>query len=152
MAAVESVRKNTTPFVTSAGYITQARTVHAVIDFDNVEASLASGDHLNVFTLPKGTIVLAVGLEQLAVGPVTNTLVARIGSTTTSATLAGNAAVGTVTAQAAVDTQILTAPADVNVLAAAAARGTGKVRVFAVVIDGLAPTQVAMEVDRDTLA
>ena len=154
MAAVESPRKQVVAGLVSYGNIPNVRTIEYIIDFNDVEATstLASGDHLNVMTLPKGTIVLAVGLEQIQAGVETNsTLVARVGTTTMSATLAGNAAVGTVTAAAAVNAVITTAATDINVLAATAARTSGIVRVFAVVIEGLTP-QFRQIADRDVLA
>ena len=153
MATVDSERKITTSNVLAAGYVAGARLVDFLVDFDNVESDLIATNDLALITFPIGTVVLAAGIEQLKVETVgtTNTLVARVGTTTMSATLTANAAVGTLTAQAAVDTRILAAAADLNILAATATRSTGKVRVFAVVVEATKP-QMAAEVDRDTLA
>jgi hypothetical protein len=151
MPAVESVRKQVVKDLISYGNIPNVRTIDFIVDFDEVEADLASGDHLNLVTLPKGTVVLAASVEQVKAGAgATSTLVARVGSTTMSGTLLGNAAVGTVAANAAVDTQVLTADTDLNILAGVAAREAGMVRVFAVVIEGRVP-QIRQIVKRDAL-
>lgn len=150
MATVDSVSKITTSGVLASGYLANLRVIDKIIDFD-AEASLAAGDDLAVATLPKGTVVVVAGLEQITGDATSSTLVARVGTVTYSATLAGNAAAGTVTAAAAVDTDILTADTDVNVLAATAARTGGKVRVFVVVAEALKP-QIATTADRDVLA
>lgn len=152
MAAVESLTKQTVGGISKGR--TEMRVIEKIVDFAT-EAAVGATDHLNLFTLPKGTIVLAAGIEQLEAGvDATNTLAARVGSVAYSATLLANAAVGTVTAQATSTANlnaILTANTDVNILSAVAARTTGKVRVFAVVVEGR-PNQVPMEVDRDVLA
>ena len=152
MAAVQSLRKQVVKDLISYGNIPNVRTIEFIVDFDNVEADLASGDHLNLLTLPKGTVVLAASAEQVAADTnATSTVTVRVGTTAMSGTLLGNAAVGTVAANAAVDTQVLTADADLNILAGVAARAAGKVRVFAVVIEGRTP-QIRQIVDRDVLA
>lgn len=153
MAAVDSVNKITTSDTMAAGYNALVRVVDFVVDFDNVEATLASGDHLNLLTLPKGTVVLMAGVEQIVddTSGTTSTLAARVGSVAFSGTLTGNDAPGTVTAAAAVDTDILTADTDLNILAGTADREEGKVRVFAVVVEGLKP-QIATTVPRDFLS
>lgn len=153
MAAVESVNKQTTSDVLAAGNVAVPRMVEFIVDFDNDEATLASGDHLNLMTFPKGTIVLMAGAEQLIADTTgtTSTLTVRAGTVAFSGTLVGNAAVGTFTAAAAVDTDILTADTDLNILAGVANRAEGKVRVFALVVESYVP-QVATTVDRDVLA
>lgn len=155
MATVNSKRKQVVKDLISYGNVPNVRTIAFDIDFA-VEGSVATGDDLAVFTLPKGTVVLAVFLEQITPDLVntTNTLVARLGSVTYSATLAGNAAAGTVTAQTtstAFLNAVLTADTDVNVLTATAARANGKVRLSAVVVEGRVP-QVATTAPRDFLA
>lgn len=153
MAAVESVNKQTTSDVLAAGNVAVSRMVEFIVDFDNDEATLASGDHLNLMTFPKGTIVLMAGAEQLVADTTgtTSTLTVRAGSVEFSGTLTGNDAVGTFTAAAAVDTDILTADTDLNILAGTDDRAEGKVRVFALVVESYVP-QVATTVDRDVLA
>lgn len=153
MATVQSLTKQTVGGL-SKGRGPEVRVIEKIVDFTN-EAAVGATDDLALFTLPKGAVVLAAGIEQLEAGvDATNTFVARVGTVTYSATLTANAAAGTVTAQATSTANlnaILTADTDVNILSATAARTTGKVRVFAVVVESR-PVQNPMEVDRDVLA
>ena len=152
MATVNSVRKQTAKIVGTRA-VACARRIDFVVDF--TKETLGATDDLALFTLPKGTMVMAIGIEQLEPGvDATNTLVARLGTTAYSAALTANAAAGTFVAQATSTANlntILTQDTDVNLLSAVAARTTGKVRVFAFILEGATP-QVATTVDRDTLA
>lgn len=152
MAAVESVRKQAVTDLLSYGDINKVRVIRYLVDFDNVEADLASGDHLNLITLPKGVFVLGGIMQQLAADTnATSTLTLRVGSTALTGTIVGNAAVDTVSAAANFAPVNTTAEADVNLLAGVAARAAGKVFVSVVVCEGLPPHQTSLAT-RDYLA
>ena len=130
-----------------------ARVLEQVVDFTESGNQVASAaDSLQLFELPKGTVVLAAGIEQLVAGSAGSTATARVGTTALSGTLASDAAVGTHTANAAVDTQVIAAAADFNLLIGTAVRSTGKVRAWVKVAQGTMPQGVATIAARDALA
>lgn len=132
----------------AANYLPHTRTIDFYVDFTKTENQLAAAsDSLNLGELPAGTVVVAAGVEQLVAGSAGNTVVARVGATTLSTTLASDAAVGTSTGTSTLAlsgnsesvAQIpltLTADTDVNLLSASTVRATGLVRVFVVVQEG----------------
>ena len=152
MAAVEGVRKQVVTDLVSYGDLPNVRTIRYVLDFDNVEADLASGDHLNFMTLPKGTFVLGGFLQQLSADTnATSDITLRVGTTAITGVLAGDAAVDAIAAAADFAPVHTTAAADVNVIASTAARAAGKVYVALLVCEGLPPYQRSI-VPRDVLA
>lgn len=116
-----------------------ARMAEVYVDFTESGNQLAAAtDSLQLFQLPKGTIVLAAGMEQVVAGSAGNTLTARVGSVAYSGTLASDAAVGTVPAQADVSggaPAVVTSDADFNLLSAAGIRATGVVRAWIVFLE-----------------
>lgn len=138
MATIQFPRKGVARL--NAPRIANVRVIDVILDLSTDVTMGTATDDIVVADLPAGTIVLAASIEQVAVGTGSGTLVARVGSVTTSATLASTAAVGTIAAAAAVNAIITTAASTLNVLGATAVRTTGKIRVFAVVAEGLAPT------------
>ena len=142
MATLQFPRKG--KIALGAGGGAKVRVIDVIV---NLAADVTMGtatDDIVVADLPKGSVVVAAGIEQVSVGTGTGTLVARVGTTTLSATLASTAAAGTVTAAASAVPQILTADATLNVLGATAVRTDGKIRVFAVVVEGLDPATPAV--------
>lgn len=128
--------------------IAEMRYLEEYVDFTVAGNQLAGAtDNLNIWELPKGTVVLSAGIEQVTAGSAGNTLTARVGTVAYSGTLASDAAVGTQTASATVAAsgdaealtipagRVLTAAADFNLLSASGVRATGVVRVWAVVIE-----------------
>lgn len=139
----------------AAAYIPRTRTLRAVVDFTLAGNQLAGAtDNLNLFELPKGTVVMAGGIEQIEAGASGNTLQARVGTVALSATLASDAAVGTVTAanEAANDVRpiVLTADTDFNLLGGSAVRATGKVRAWVIVQESQYPFPIPRLAPRDT--
>ena len=132
----------------AANYLPHTRTIDFYVDFTKTANQLAAAsDSLNLGELPAGTVVVAAGVEQLVAGSAGNTVVARVGTTTLSTTLASDAAVGVSTATAvqalsgnaesvAQLPMTITADSDVNLLSASGIRATGLVRVFVVIQEG----------------
>lgn len=129
--------------------LSAARTISTIVNLASDATMTTATDDITVATLPKGTVVLAAGIEQVTVGTGTGTLVARVGSTTMSGTLASTASVGTFTANASQVPVILTADTGLNVLGATAVRTDGKIRVWAVVVEGFEPAYPVVA-QRDT--
>ncbi len=136
------------------GNVPNLRVIETIVDFAT-DVAVGATDDITLFTLPKGTLVLAMMLEQVEAGvDATNTLQGRVGSTALTATLTANAAVGTVTAQLTSTANlnvVTTADTTVNLLSATAARTTGKVRVAVAVLEMTVP-QIPSLADRDALA
>lgn len=132
----------------AANYLPHTRTIDFYVDFTKTANQLAAAsDSLNLGELPAGTVVVAAGVEQVVAGSAGNTLVARVGTTTLSTTLASDATAGTSTGTATLAlsgnsesvAQIpftITADSDINLLSASTVRATGMVRVFVVVQEG----------------
>jgi hypothetical protein len=155
MATVVSKKAPTiTQPIASSANLAKVRVIEAEVDFAT-DTAVGATDDITLFTLPKGVLVLALGLEQLEPGvDATNTLVARLGTTALTATLTANAAKGTWAAAvtSTANTNIITtADTTVNLLSAVAARTTGKVRVTALVVELYSFTATS-SVDRDVLA
>lgn len=127
----------------ASGHIAKPRTLDIYVDFTKTENQLAGAtDNLNLFQLPKGTVVIAAGLEQVVAGSSGNTLAARVGTVAYSATLASDAAVGVMTAHVDVSgghPGQLAAAADFNLISASGVRATGVVRAWVVVQEGDRP-------------
>lgn len=153
MATLNSAKRNTSGLL-EAGYNRTARVLDFVLDLAADATMGTATDDINLATLPGGSVVLAVTVQQLEAGTGSGTLVGRVGSTTVTGTLGSEAAVGTVaaTVPAAIPLLVPAAGAELNVLGATAVRTTGKVRVVAVVVEGDRSPRVAEVADRDTLA
>lgn len=137
MATLNSAKRNTSGLL-EAGYNRTARVLDFVLDL-GVDVTMGTAtDDINLATLPGGSVVLAVTVQQLSAGTGSGTLVGRVGSTTVTGTLASTDAAGTVaaTVPAAVPLVVPAAGAELNLLGATATRTSGKVRVVAVVVEG----------------
>jgi hypothetical protein len=150
MATIQFPRKGIATL--AAGPVASARVIDVVVDLANDVTIGTATDDVVVADLPAGTIVLAAGIEQLVAGAAGNTLAARVGTTALSGTLASDAAVGTVTTLTAANSPAIVpaAGATLNILSATAARITGKVRVFAVVLEGTMKPAAPVVAARDT--
>lgn len=147
MAEIDFVRyKSGTPL--GVPHLAEMRYLEEYVDFTDADNQVAGAtDSINIWELPKNTVVLAAGIEQVTAGDAGNTLTARVGTTAYSGTLASDAAVGTQTAAAdyALDGNagtltlapgaVLTSAADFNLLSGSGVRSTGVVRVWAVVVE-----------------
>lgn len=153
MATLNSAKRNTSGLL-EAGYNRTARVLDFVLDLAADATMGTATDDINLATLPGGSVVLAVTVQQLEAGTGSGTLVGRVGSTTATGTLASTAAAGTVaaTVPAAVPLVVPAAGAELNVLGATAVRTDGKVRVVAVIVEGDRSPRQPEIADRDTLA
>lgn len=135
-----------------APYLAEMKYLEEYVDFTVATNQVAgASDSLNIWELPKGTVVVAAGIEQIVAGSAGNTLTARVGTVAHSGTLASDAAVGTYAATGTVAAsgdaealvipagRVLTADTDFNLLSGSAVRSTGVVRVWAVVIETKKP-------------
>lgn len=149
MATIQFPRKGTGAL--GAAPIAGARIIDITVDMAN-DVTVGTTDDLVVADLPGGTVVIAAGIEQIVAGAAGNTLAPRIGSQAVGATLASDAAVGTVTAPTAAQLPrvVPAAGETLNVLSAAGSRVTGKIRVWAVVVEGTKNPNTATAVVRDT--
>ena len=131
-----------------APHIAEVRYLEEYVDFTVAANQLAGAtDNLNIFELPKGTVVVAAGVEQVVAGSAGNTVKARVGTVDYSGTLASDAAVGTYAASATIAASgdpealvspaghVLTAAANLNLLSASGVRATGVVRVWCVITE-----------------
>jgi len=153
MPTLNSAKRNTSGLL-EAGFNRTARVFDFVLDLGADVTMGTATDDINLATLPGGSVVLAVTVQQLSAGVGAGTLVGRVGTTTVTGTLASEAAVGTVaaTVPAAVPLVVPAAGAELNLLGASAARTAGKVRVVAVIVEGDRSPREPEIVDRDTLA
>jgi hypothetical protein len=153
MATLNSAKRNTSGLL-EAGYNRTARVLDFVLDLAADATMGTATDDINLATLPGGSVVLAVTVQQLEAGTGTGTLVGRVGSTTATGTLASTAAAGTVaaTVPAAIPLVVPAGGAELNVLGATAVRTDGKVRVIAVIVEGDRSPRQPEIADRDTLA
>lgn len=146
-----------------APYLAEMRYLEEYVDFTVADNQLAGAtDSLNIWELPKGTVVVAAGIEQTVAGSAGNTLQARVGTVAYSGTLASDATAGTQTASATVAAsgdaealviptgRVLTADTDFNLLSASGVRATGVARVWAVVIETKKPFPRPSLAVRDT--
>lgn len=153
MATLNSAKRNTSGLL-EAGYNRNVRVIDTVVDLSSDVTMGTATDDINLMTLPGGTVVVGVTVQQVAAGTGTGTLVGRVGTTTVTGTLASTDAAGTVaaTVPAAIPLVVPAAGAELNLLGATAVRTTGKVRVVAVVVEGdRSPRQAAIAA-RDTQA
>jgi hypothetical protein len=153
MATLNSAKRNTSGLL-EAGYNRTARVLDFILDLAADATMGTATDDINLATLPGGSVVLAVTVQQLEAGTGSGTLVGRVGSTTATGTLASTAAAGTVaaTVPAAIPLVVPAAGAELNVLGATAVRTDGKVRVVAVIVEGDRSPRQPEIADRDTLA
>jgi hypothetical protein len=153
MATLNSAKRNTSGLL-EAGYNRTARVLDFVLDLAADATMGTATDDINLATLPGGSVVLAVTVQQLEAGTGSGTLVGRVGSTTATGTLASTAAAGTVaaTVPAAIPLVVPAGGAELNVLGATAVRTDGKVRVIAVIVEGDRSPRQPEIADRDTLA
>jgi hypothetical protein len=149
MATIQFPRKGTGAL--GAAPIAGARVIDVTVDMAN-DVTVGTTDDLVVADLPAGTVVIAAGIEQIVAGAAGNTLAPRIGTQAVGGTLASDAAVGTLTTATSdeVPRIVPAAGATLNVLSAAGSRVTGKIRVFAIVVEGTKNPNTATAVARDT--
>ena len=150
MATIQFPRKGTGAL--AAAPIAGARVIEVVVDLANDVTMANATDDIVVADLPGGTVVLAAGIEQIEAGTGSGTLAARAGTTALSGTLVATAAAGTVTTATAANSPSVVplAGATLNVLGATAVRTTGKIRVFAVVVEGTNSPAAPVAAARDT--
>jgi hypothetical protein len=139
----------------AAAYIPRSRILRFVVDFTKAGNQVATAtDSINLGELPKGTIVRAGGLEQIVAGSAGNTVAARVGTVSLSATLASDATAGTVVAATADATDLrpiqLTADTDFNLISASGIRATGKIRAWVMIMESGTPFAVPALAPRDT--
>lgn len=150
MATLQFPRKGTGGL--AAPMISEARVIDVTVDLANDVTMGTATDDIVVADLPGGTVVIAAGIEQLVVGTGNGTLVTRVGTTSVSGTLASTVAAGTITTATAANVPAVVplAGATLNVLGATAVRTNGKIRVWAVVVEGTKSPATASAVVRDT--
>lgn len=153
MATLNSAKRNTSGLL-EAGMVRPARVIDFVLDLASDVTMGTATDDINIATLPGGSVVLAVTVQQLSAGTGSGTLVGRVGSTTVTGTLASTADAGTVaaTVPATIPLVVPAAGAELNLLGATAVRTDGKVRVVVVVAEGDRSPRQPEIADRDTLA
>ena len=152
MATLQYPRKNISALATPP--VAGARVIDVVVDLTKDVTMGTATDDIVVADLPGGTIVIAAGIEQVTAGSAgQGTLAPRVGATAVGGTLASDAAVGTLTTTtpAAIPAVVPLAGATLNVLGATAARITGKIRVFALVVEGTKSPAEASAASRDQL-
>lgn len=149
MATIQFPRKGTGAL--GAAPIAGARVIDVTVDMAN-DVTVGTTDDLVVADLPGGTVVIAAGIEQIEAGSAGNTLAPRVGTQAVGGTLASNAAVGTITTLTSneLPRAVPAAGATLNVLSASGSRTTGKIRVWAVVLEGTKDPATATAVVRDT--
>jgi hypothetical protein len=136
----------------AAAPIAGARLIDVTVDLSKDVTMGTATDDIVVADLPGGTVVIAGGIEQVVASAAGSTLAPRVGTTAIGGTLASDAAVGTITATtpAAIPAAVPLAGATLNVLGATAARTTGVIRVWAVVVEGTRSPTTAVAAARDT--
>lgn len=149
MATIQFPKKGTGGL--AAAPIAATRVINEVVDMSTDVTMGTATDEIVLVDLPAGTVVVAAGIEQLVAGTGTGTLAARVGTTSMSTTLLATADAGETTTAAAVDTVVVpTAGATLNVVGAVAARTTGKIRVWAIVVESQKPGRYGQLAARDT--
>ena len=152
MATIQFPRKGVGAL--AAAPIAGARVIDVVVDLAKDVTMANATDDIVVADLPAGTVVLAAGIEQLVAGSAgQGTLAPRVGTTAVGGTLASDAAAGVVTTATAANVPAIVpaAGATLNVLGATAARVTGKIRVFAIVVEGTLKPAFPEAAARDVL-
>jgi len=86
MATLNSAKRNTSGLL-EAGYNRTARVLDFILDLAADATMGTATDDINLATLPGGSVVLAVTVQQLEAGTGSGTLVGRVGSTTATGTL-----------------------------------------------------------------
>jgi len=152
MATLNSAKRNTSGQFDSAEK-RFARVIDMVVDLSADATMGTATDDISLITLPAGTMVLSLTLQQVAVGTGTGTLVGRIGTATVTATLASTAAVGTLAAPASASLPLVVPVGglELNVLGATAVRTDGRVRVVAVIVEGDKTPREPITVLRDAI-
>jgi len=152
MATLNSAKRVTNGLL-EGGYKSFPRVLDFNLDLASDVTMGTATDVINLGTLPGGTVVVAVSVQQVEVGTGTGTLVASVGATVVTGTLASTAAVGTVAATVPADIPLIVAAAgaELTLTGATATRLDGKVRVIALVVEGDRSPREAVEVDRDVI-
>lgn len=138
-----------------AGYNANVRVLDFVVNLaaiDGVSSIMTTAtDDIQLATLPAGAQVVGVTLQQISVGTGSGTLVARVGTTAVTATLASTAAVGTVpaTVPAAIPLVVPLGGAELNLLGATAVRVDGVVRVAVSLVEGDRAPRIPVVAARD---
>lgn len=138
-----------------AGYNAYVRVLDFVVNLaaiDGVSTVMTTAtDDIQLATLPAGTMIVGMTVQQIGVGTGSGTLVGRIGTTALTATLASTAAVGTVAATlpAAVPMVVPAGGAELNLLGATAVRTDGSVRVIVTIVEGDRVPRVPVVAPRD---
>ena len=136
------------------GWLNKPRTLEFYVDFTQAANQVAAAaDSLQIFSIPKGTVVEQAGVEQIVAGSAGSTSTVRVGTVAFTGTLASDAAVGTVAANADVSgghPYTVTADTDLNLLIGTAAQTTGLVRVWVIVQESARPVPRARLAARDT--
>jgi hypothetical protein len=150
MATIQFPRKGSGGL--AAAPVAGARLIDVTVDMAKDVTMANATDDIVVADLPRGTVVIAAGIEQIVAGAAGGTLAPRVGTTAVGGTLASDAAVGTVTTATAANLPAVVpaAGATLNVLGASAVRVTGKIRVWAIVVEGTKSPATASAAVRDT--
>jgi len=152
MTTLNSAKRNTSGHF-DAGYKADVRVLDFTLDLSTDATMGTATDDIQLATLPGGSIVVAMTVQQVSVGTGSGTLVGRVGSTTVTGTLASTAAAGTVaTATAAnLPAVVALAGAELNLLGATAVRTDGVVRVVVAYVEGDRSPRVPTIVPRDVI-
>ena len=152
MATLNSAKRNTSGYI-DAGEKRYARVIDFVVDLSADATMTTATDVINLATLPAGTVVLSVELQQITAGTGTGTLVGAVGATTATGTLASTATALAWAAPlpAALPLVVPAGGAELNLVGATAVRTDGKIRVVAVVVEGDRAPREAAVVTRDVI-
>lgn len=138
----------------AVGWVNKPRTLEVYVDFTKAANQVAAAsDSLQLFRIPKGTVILQAGQEQIVAGSSGSTTTARVGTVAYTGTLASDAAANTEAAHADVSgghPVTLTADAEFNLLVGTDVRATGVVRAWVVVQEADRPTGRPGLAPRDT--
>lgn len=153
MATINIAKRNTTKLL-DAGYKSLPRVLDFVIDFTKDVTMGTATDVIQLGTLPGGAVVLAVSVESVVPGATANTLLAKVGATTTNAVLTETDAAGAfaATVPAAIPLIVPAGGAELTLTGAIAARTEGVVRVICLVVEGDRDPRTPGIVGRDALA
>jgi len=152
MASYNSAKRNTSG-VFDAAEKRFSRVIDMTLDLATDVTMTTATDDISLMTLPAGTMVQSVTLQQVVVGTGTGTLVGRVGTTAVTGTLASTAAVSTLaaTVPAALPLVVPVGGLEINVLGATATRLDGRIRVIAVIVEGDKSPREPITVLRDVI-
>lgn len=150
MATYSSAKRNTSG-VFDSGDKKHARVVDFILDFSADVTMTTATDTINLATLPAGTLIMGVSVQQITAGTGTGTVVARSGTTTLTGTLASTATANTwaATVPAAIPYMVPAGGEELNLLGATATRLDGKVRVTVVMVEAAQTPTIPVIVGRD---